>query len=353
METSQNFSIGGGSGIGGSSGGGSMGDSRIASYVPQQKPEWKRYKQYTRNDIASAIECVKNGMSALQASRKFGVPSRTLYDKVKKLGITTGRPMNNRSIKRSPSNSSNPAPFPYGLSGAASHLFSHHNQDIQVPSQSQQHDDDRENDRVGDSISHHLSSSIPHSAAALLDPTFLQQALEARGGGDIAGREALHAMALAAAAHAAVNGISTSPGTHGTARSPSPSVLMKYMRTSTPSINSNNNNNSKNSSKNHHSNGSSNGGLIDDEDMVEDLSMAKREPSEKSLTPPPRPSSVILQQRPPTPPAPQQQGVIVPPITKIVNATLPTAIVKDEYQDVVPQECNAVATDRSEGEELE
>jgi hypothetical protein len=30
-------------------------------------------------------------MSALQASRKFGVPSRTLYDKVKKMGITTGR----------------------------------------------------------------------------------------------------------------------------------------------------------------------------------------------------------------------------------------------------------------------
>ena len=30
-------------------------------------------------------------MSALQASRKYGVPSRTLYDKVKKMGITTGR----------------------------------------------------------------------------------------------------------------------------------------------------------------------------------------------------------------------------------------------------------------------
>jgi DNA-binding NtrC family response regulator len=62
-----------------------------------QKPEWKRYKQYTRNDIMSAIECVRNGMSALQASRKFGVPSRTLYDKVKKLGITTGTPRNRSS----------------------------------------------------------------------------------------------------------------------------------------------------------------------------------------------------------------------------------------------------------------
>ena len=28
-------------------------------------------------------------MSALQASRKYGVPSRTLYDKVKKMGILT------------------------------------------------------------------------------------------------------------------------------------------------------------------------------------------------------------------------------------------------------------------------
>ena len=30
----------------------------------------------------AAIEEVKSGMSALQASRKYGVPSRTLYDKV-------------------------------------------------------------------------------------------------------------------------------------------------------------------------------------------------------------------------------------------------------------------------------
>ncbi|KAG8221844.1 hypothetical protein J437_LFUL003220 [Ladona fulva] len=66
--------------------------SGIATYVPTQKPEWKRYKQYTRSDIMSAIEAVRTGMSALQAARKYGVPSRTLYDKVKKLGITTSRP---------------------------------------------------------------------------------------------------------------------------------------------------------------------------------------------------------------------------------------------------------------------
>jgi len=66
--------------------------ARIAAYVPTQKLEWKRYKQYTNSDIQAAIEAVKSGMSALQASRKFKVPSRTLYDKVKKLGIATTRP---------------------------------------------------------------------------------------------------------------------------------------------------------------------------------------------------------------------------------------------------------------------
>lgn len=58
----------------------------------------------------SAIDAVKNGMSALQAARKYNVPSRTLYDKVKKMGITTQRP-----FKRS--NGSNGAAFPYGISG--------------------------------------------------------------------------------------------------------------------------------------------------------------------------------------------------------------------------------------------
>lgn len=71
-------------------------------YVPSQKPEWKRYKQYTRNDILAAIDAVKDGMSALQAARKFGVPSRTLYDKVKKLGITTNRPYRKGSFPMSP-----------------------------------------------------------------------------------------------------------------------------------------------------------------------------------------------------------------------------------------------------------
>ncbi len=35
----------------------------IANYVPNQRLEWKRYKQYTRNDIMAAIEEVKKGNS--------------------------------------------------------------------------------------------------------------------------------------------------------------------------------------------------------------------------------------------------------------------------------------------------
>lgn len=247
-------------------------DPRIAGYVPQQhqKPEWKRYKQYTRNDILAAIECVRNGMSALQASRKYGVPSRTLYDKVKKMGITTGRPLN-RSVKRSPSNGS-PAGFPFGLSGMGSPYGGHPHGGDQQP-----HSADMERDAISGGPPH-LPPTIPHPAAALLDATFLQQALEARGG-DIAGRDALHAMALAAAAHAAVNGMSTSPGNHGTARSPSPSILMKYMRRpnsadQVAAAERESNNNTRNNSKH-------NGDDEGDASGVEDLSMAGKKGREE------------------------------------------------------------------------
>jgi hypothetical protein len=153
--------------------------SSIAPYVPQQKPEWKRYKQYTRADIMSAIECVRNGMSALQASRKFGVPSRTLYDKVKKLGITTSRPMN-RGIKRE----SNGSPG--------------------------------------------LSSGGGWSRDDLGDAGFLQQALEGRAE-HLGGHDALRAMALAAA-RAAAAGMPGSPPL----LPPSPGVL-KFVRRASPS----------------------------------------------------------------------------------------------------------------------
>lgn len=170
----------------------------------------------------SAIQCVREGMSALQASRKFGVPSRTLYDKVKKLGITTGRPMN-RTMKRSPSNVESTAAFPYshGYGQASAAAAAMHEAAVREEREMKEHHHNNEH--------HHMPSSIPHPAAALLDPAFLQQALENRGG-DIAGREALHAMALAAAAHAAANRMSASPGPNGNAvRSPSPTnFALKY-----------------------------------------------------------------------------------------------------------------------------
>lgn len=37
----------------------------IAGYVPTQRLEWKRYKQYTRSDIVAAIEEVKKGQFTL------------------------------------------------------------------------------------------------------------------------------------------------------------------------------------------------------------------------------------------------------------------------------------------------
>lgn len=76
--------------------------SNFVSYVPTPKPEWKRYKQYTKTDLMDAIEAVRTGMTALQASRKYKVPSRTLYDKIKKMGIST-LPRRLPSKKPSPS----------------------------------------------------------------------------------------------------------------------------------------------------------------------------------------------------------------------------------------------------------
>ncbi|XP_058463530.1 broad-complex core protein isoforms 1/2/3/4/5 [Malaya genurostris] len=323
-------------------------DARLASYVPhqQQKPEWKRYKQYTRTDIHNAIECVRNGMSALQAARRYGVPSRTLYDKVKKMGITTGRPMN-RAIKRSPSSGGSPAPFPYGLSGA-SHMFgTGHPGEQQMQSQSQHQLGDEDKPRMikMEHSGHHLPPTIPHPAAALLDPSFLQQA---------AGREALHAMAIAAAAHAAVNGINTSPGNHGT-RSPSPNVLMKYMRS--VSMGSPDDRDLRRESsegdRHHRSNGSETYDRLERDsmehedhrdisgecdDIVEDLSMTRRGPDSdrESISPQPMPSHQHLHLPLPPQIPPQQPGVIVPAPSKIKEDYNPIPIKRE-----IPADSNA------------
>ncbi|CAG9861458.1 unnamed protein product [Phyllotreta striolata] len=230
----------------------------IATYVPNQNREWKRYKQYTREDIMSAIEAVRNGMSALQAARKYHVPSRTLYDKVKKLGITTNRPFK-RGSNGSPACFSYATGSPYG-----SHLSE------------------------GD-------DTPMNNTSALLDAsTFLQHALDGRGGDE---REALAAMAAAAAVHAAAaSGRSRSPGGGGRARSPSPSpTMLKYIRrtslTPSPAAGSDHHNSHS------ETNGSSEREPDDDEDQVEDLSMNRKEAREgatRVIMPPMNQVSAII-----------------------------------------------------------
>ena len=58
------------------------------------------YKQYTSSDLLAALEEVKKGKSALQVSKHFNIPSRTLYDKARKMGITNQRHLASKSLKR-------------------------------------------------------------------------------------------------------------------------------------------------------------------------------------------------------------------------------------------------------------
>lgn len=182
------------------------GDTRgmFPSYgIKQEKPEWKRYKKYTSSDMIAAIDCVETtGISASKASKQFGVPCRTLYDKVQKRKSAMNRSNGNitRPPKKSSGGSSNGgsvagggydnrhAAFPYGLSGTHAAYMS--------PNDSMERDD-MENHQQ------HLSNLMSNPVAALLDPTFFQKALEARGYdyATAAGREALQAMARAAAEH--------------------------------------------------------------------------------------------------------------------------------------------------------
>lgn len=158
-------------------------DSRNASLASgpgsNQKPEWKRYKQYTRQDLSNAIDAVKEGMSALQAAKLFKVPSRTLYDKVKKMGIVQARPMN-RPMKRSPTNNSNPASFPYGISGTRSPL-----QQMEGQSHSQAANDA---DNLAEIEQRERLASYM-AANAMCDPSLLLKA--------IGGRDAIAAIAAA------------------------------------------------------------------------------------------------------------------------------------------------------------
>jgi len=219
----------------------------VSSYVtPHQKPEWKRYKQYTRQDILSAIEAVRTGMSANQASTMYGVPSRTLYDKVKKLGITKNRP-----VKRASSGGNGGGG---GGSGGAAGTPSRAGSNGFVPPYV----------IAGDaSLRRHYLSESEDSATAV----------EHWIDGNAAAAAAAVAVAAAQAAQAAAHarGRSLSPGVSG------PSAP-KYMRPADSNDDA------------------------DEQDEVEDLSVSRKQ----SHSPPPAPPSQVPHAQPPTSPHPVQ-----------------------------------------------
>lgn len=145
---------------------------------------------------------------------------------------------------------------------------------------------------------------------------------------------------LITAAHARANGVSTSPGTHGTARSPSPSMnalAMRYMRPPSteiqmpPEHSSSNNHRSRKQPNSVVATAENTGS--EEDDKVEDLSMSRnskdlrmeRTPStdagERSPSPPVQASTPIPrpESRDAAPMPPQQQGVIVPPLSKVIQ----------------------------------
>ncbi|KAF6216786.1 hypothetical protein GE061_001136 [Apolygus lucorum] len=209
--------------------------SGIANYVPTSRPEWKRYKQYTRNDIMSAIEAVRQRrMSCLKAAAEYGVPSRTLYDKVKKLGITTGRP-----IRRS-SNSNRSGSFQYGFPGSGSVVY------------------------CGNEEENKFSPNV-------MDQSFLHHVLDAQNiKREDYEREAIAALVAASNTenNSLQSGNSSSPGNHE--RSPSPN-LIKYAHRRSPSPVSPQQ-------------------MEEDSNQVEDLSVSRKTDN----PPPPPPSRVIM-----------------------------------------------------------
>ena len=57
----------------------------------------RKYRGYLEdNHLKSAIEEIKRGMSGFQASRKYVVPSRTVYDKTNKKGLTMEKKSNSK-----------------------------------------------------------------------------------------------------------------------------------------------------------------------------------------------------------------------------------------------------------------
>lgn len=68
--------------------------------------EWRKYKKYSPEELEAALQAMRMGLSPIAASKEFNIPSRTLYDKAKKLGIDT------KDIRR---NYNKSAAFPIGI----------------------------------------------------------------------------------------------------------------------------------------------------------------------------------------------------------------------------------------------
>ncbi len=173
----------------------------------------------------SAIDAVRNGMSALQAARKFGVPSRTLYDKVKKMNITTSRPFRR-------SNGSNGAAFPYAVRGAGGNvMFGISGEEESGQSAMLEHGLLQHALEIGGKIKtenteREAMSSTPPATMGLTSQGFLQRALEIeeRVKTEIIDKEAI------SMAQGNISGTLSSPPAPND-RSPSPN-LIKYAQRS-------------------------------------------------------------------------------------------------------------------------
>lgn len=53
----------------------------------KNKGSKRGYLKYSKADVVPALDAIKKGMSVSQASRQYGIPPRTLYDKMKKMDV--------------------------------------------------------------------------------------------------------------------------------------------------------------------------------------------------------------------------------------------------------------------------
>ena len=56
---------------------------------PSPIPKWKLCKNYSKLDVAAAIEAITDGMNAKKAAQKYGIPYGTLYSRMRKLKMIT------------------------------------------------------------------------------------------------------------------------------------------------------------------------------------------------------------------------------------------------------------------------